>query len=144
MRVVGHCLLFVCISLVIEIAFSSLECSYNFPRQNYIGLSEDINDVPAMEFHEDNRYLALADRRGKGVNVYDTVTQIRIATVQCSGKPRALKYSPDYSQILVGLDDGFVYLYDPNTLAAIANFSGHTSAVAAVAFNTDGSLIFTG
>jgi WD40 repeat protein len=101
--------------------------------------SEHTDEVNALVLSWNERYLASGGRDGTVV-VRDTVTGVRMNVLRIGVEVTALACGPLDETILIGCNDGSIFVYNLST-GSLVRLAGHTSRVSAIVFLEETSCI---
>jgi WD40 repeat protein len=86
----------------------------------------------------------LAVAHGDGVSIFSTLDFRERVRLLDLGKPRAVAFSADGTQVVTGSDDRGVRVWDAATGALLQTFKEHTGEVTSVAFAPNGKMLASG
>ena len=112
-------------------------------RVNFAILRGHTDDVNGVAFSPDGRMLASVSWRSPYVILWDVNSQSRIRTM-LGGSGWSVAWSPDGQTLAVGIYDGTINLYNPNTGNRKQRLSGHSNDVRSVAFHPNGRILASG
>jgi WD40 repeat protein len=75
--------------------------------------------------------------------VWDVVSGNRVSTLDSTGKPLSVGFSPDNDTVLTRFDDGSARIWDPMTGDVIVTMAGHDGTVEGAGFSPDGRQVVT-
>ncbi len=109
----------------------------------------EVFSVETGVFSQDGRLIATALRHrnplASSVSLWDWDREApEKRTIETGGGGVALAFDPSGSMLAFGRDDGFVELYDVDSLERLHRFPAHEGSVWAVAYSPSGDLIATG
>jgi len=99
----------------------------------------------AVSFSPDGKLLASAAGGDWGlINIRDALTGTIVTTINGSGMPNSIAFSPDNKYIVSGGSDCTVKVWDIATGKRVTTLRGHGNAVSSVVFTLDGKRIVSG
>jgi WD40 repeat protein len=103
-----------------------------------------INDqLGAMDISPDGSKIALSCYHK--IQIWSLISQKQLLSVDDDlVNGFAIKYSPDGKSLAVGLGDGSIKMFDPETLSLRYTLQGHFKSVLSVGFNKDNKYLVSG
>jgi WD40 repeat protein len=107
------------------------------------------NGVPRVAYSPDGQFIAVAkgpsfaNLRPGDVRVFEAATGKLLQQFVPPGDSRAIAFSPDGNFLLLGCDNGWLYLWDRRAEKPVHSFQAHASTVQAVAFAATGQQLIS-
>ena len=110
---------------------------------NFAILRGHTDRVMEVAFSPDGRMLASVSWGSPFVILWDVNSRSQIRTLN-TGSTRSVAWSSDGQTLAVGIFDGRIFLFDPNTGNHKQTLRGHSDEVNAVAFHPNGRILASG